>query len=238
VKNLKLLPEIKGPTKILVALDYYDGPISGFVDISNELYYFDWYMEALEDDDTANGPRIFTLRKAPTDVQPILRIWCKRHEELISELSLLRNPHIFPISDWQKAQLPSPDYVEKILTEHDESMPQIKDLPIMGWMEEGTSEFAAIQVIHMTKEDSDYYQAWQIDVAHALRAEDQKSIDDLFSKRPESVGDNYIFKVYIDNGNGSARAVLRDHKGQPLPPDFWMTSKHSTQDLTHLKSHI
>lgn len=96
MKNLMSLPEIKGPTKILVALDYYDGPISGFVDISSELYYFDLCMEALDDVETANGP------------------------------------YIFPISDWQKVQLPSTDYVEKILAQHDESMPKIKDLPIIG----------------------------------------------------------------------------------------------------------
>lgn len=102
-------------------------------------------------------------------------------------------------------------------------------------MIEASAEFAAIQVINMTKEDSDYYQAWQINVAHALRAEDQRRIDELFSKRPEAIEENYIFKVYIDNGNGSTKAILRDHQGQPLPSDFWMTSKHSIQDLTHLK---
>ncbi len=232
-ESLKNLPNIDGEGRIVVVLDIYDGPIRGLIEIANDYYLFSWCMEALEEG-FHKGPRIFYLRKSPKELHSELKVWVDRYLELDSELKIISNPHMYPISDWQKNQMRSSEQLQSLLSNHHEIMPNLECEPIMGWMEEFGEQFAAIRMIHMTKEESDYYSEWQNNLALALKAEDQNRINKLFEKRPTSVSDNTIFRTDIKSPDGEILVVLRDSLGQPLPVEFWLLPKHSVHDLTGL----
>jgi hypothetical protein len=234
-ESLKILPELTEDRKIILELDYYDGPIGGVIKTKEDFYHFSWCMNGLKDD-FLDGPRFFALRKIPKEIHADLLAWTEKENELSAEFSVVANPHIYPISDWQKSQMPSLEKLQSTIDEHGKLMPQLDHAPITAWMvETGNGQFASLSYVTVTKEESEYFEGWQKDVALALMAEDQLRLDELFKKKPlHLTSERDIYRVNLPlDANGKSRIILRDHLGQTLPANFWMTSFHSVQDLTH-----
>lgn len=233
---LQNLPQIESDVQILFVADIYDGPIAGVIEHHEDFYWFEWCQDSIfQKDFEAGMGRIFSLRKLPPEQKEATRQWMKLYNELDAELSLVANPHIWPVSDWQKKKLRSLQDIESDMKKHDEKDLNARQHPITAWMSEMGQQFAAIQTFTLSNEDSKRFEQWQIDVANALGEEDQATLDQLFAKPPLTPNKWEIYRVDIIKDE-KPFIVLRDFQGQPLAEDFWMTSRHRIQDLTYKRS--
>jgi hypothetical protein len=238
-ESLRNFSELKGQGRVLFEKDRYDGPISGVLELNGKLYWFDWCMESVGNERSYQEPRIFSLREVSKNEESDLKISIQKLNDLKAELRVVMNPDRYPVNELQKSKQRRIEEIETEIEKVEPELNKLKNIPISAWVDEGvcSSDFAAIQVIHMTKEDSDRYQQWQKDVADALLAEDQKSLNELFKiKQPIQKNEKVIYRVDKTSSDGKVKVILRDHQGQPLPADFWMTGSHDIQDLTHLSA--
>lgn len=234
---------------LLCEVSRYDGPISGLIRHlpSQALYGFDWWHVAreCEDEDDDGGKdereimqalgfdwgRLFLLRPVPVLEQGAVEAWVSRHEALGDEFQLVANPHVWPVSDWQRAQLRPLDLIQRDWQQHDEARPRWESQPATAWFVATGEAFAALQTFTLTADESAAFERWQHAVAAALGAQDQPALDRLFEHPPGPCMPEDLYCVRLPQG-----PVVRDGRGQPLPPDFWMTARHRVQDFSALLS--
>lgn len=235
-ETIQNFPEIETGVKILFVADIYDGPISGVIEHLEDLYWYEWCQDSIDPKKTERGMgRIFSLRLLPRELKTSIQEWSERYNELDKDLDLIANPHIWPVSEWQKSKLRSLEDIDSEIKEHQKKCIDGKQFPITAWMHEMGQQFSGFQTFTLSEEDSNKFQQWQVDVANALRGEDQSALDKLFLKPsgPQSKWDIYRADIIK---NGKPFIVLRDYQGKSLPEDFWMTSCYSIQDLTYVNS--
>lgn len=234
------LPEIPGTELSLACdVDAYDGPITGLVRRGAELWWFDW----LDEDTTAPGQgalRRYSLHALPADLVPAAETWMAGHQAFAEEFRLVANQHVWPLTDAQRASLRARHVVSAAWEAHGNRRPRWEDLPPTAWFTESGQDFAAIRTFTLDEADAEAFPRWQREVAQALHAEDQAALDRLFPLRygPSDPLDIY----YVSQPGGrqpySCRVwgreelvpcIVRDWRGQPLPEDFQMTSRHRVQ---------
>ena len=232
-ETLQSLPCLDERIEITMVMDIYDGPISGLLVHDSEMYWFDWCMDSMiehlsKDSDFKKNGRVFSLRQIGQEqIQPA-RKWSERYAELSAEMNLVSNPHIYPVSEWQKKQLRTSEEIQADIDKLHGVRDRWELLPISAWTTESGQQFAAINTFWLSKEDSEKFEQWQQDIALALSVEDQKSLDRLFLNPPIDLSENEIYRFDLPE-----RIVLRDYRGQALPEKFLMTSRHAIQDYSH-----
>lgn len=233
-ETIQQLQEIHEDIQILFTMDVYDGPISGVITHHDDLYWFEWCIDHVTQVERNTG-RAYSLRKLTSEMTGPTKIWADRYQELLAEFQLVANPHIWPVSDWQQKQLKSLVEIEADMEKHNSNKLGWSELLITAWMSEIGPEFAGIQTFTLSEEDSKNFEQWQLDVADALRKEDQLALDKLFVHPIGPLDKRDIFRFDITK-DGRPFYVLRDFRGRPLPQDFWMTSHYRIQNMTYILS--
>lgn len=236
-EEIEQLPEAEGPWTLLCETDTYDGPIGGFLEAHGEIYRFAWCLESSDPERSLfNEPRLFALQHVPESQRSELEAWIVCYDELGSEATVINNPHIYPVSDWQKAQMRTREELEKDFEAHEDRW---ATLPITHFMREGGrvleppapdavryvsgGGMSGMRLFDISRETAARFETWQRDVASALAASDFAKLEELFADPPLPSAEKDIYRV---------RETLCDAHGRKLAPDFWMTGHHVVHDLS------
>lgn len=209
---------------ILSVVDIYDGPISGIVRHQTGLYWFAW-----DSDGDLPPPRRYALHALSGMPAADVEAWAARHNALCGELRLVANPHVYPVSEWQRATMRSSTAIVADLEALDDLPLAWARLPVTAWFAEEGQAFAAIQTFTVDADAVAGIERWQHELADALAAEDQIALDRLFANPALPVDPLDIHWVTVND-----RAIVRDWQGQVLPPDFILTSGHRVSNYSHL----
>lgn len=225
-EDVERLPEVIGT--IIHETDRYDGPIGGFVEAERQLFRFDWCQESRDAGrDLHAEPRLFFLSAIPADRESELRAWIERDRALGDEAMVLNNPHIYPLSQWQKERMRPLEQVTRELDAHGRLGGWWTALPVTHCMRGLGDQFAGMQVARVSRETWTAYEAWRIHVARALVRDEYPVLKMLLETPPMPVDEATLFVVHV------GQMVHRcDARGAPLGPHFWMTARHRIEDLT------
>lgn len=225
-EEVEELPEVTGA--ITYETDRYDGPIGGFIESNGALYRFDWVTETRDASrDMHAEARLFALRAIPEARVAELRSWIEKDRTLSDEAMLLNNPHVYPVSEWQKQRMRSGGDVQQELEAHGKLGGWWDALPVTHSMRGFGEQFAAVSMHRVTKATWEAYEAWRTRVANALALDEFGVLATLMASPPMAVEANTLFVVRMSGGTH-----LCDAKGKTLGPHFWMTARHRIEDIT------